>query len=857
MKKLIFISLFLTSFVFLSFAQIEPPELINYQGVLRDSDDKPLNGDYDMRFYFFIADVGGDEILLDEHLAAGTGAATATDGMLNVPLGSGSVSDGSGPGTYTSLTEVFRDYSTVYLEIWIYNTDTTLWETFDPRVRIVSASYSLNADHLDGRNADYFLDTSSTAQTKSAQLTLDASSAVSGYGVEGRGPDGGGYFKDSNSSGYAYVGALDNGINAYGDSRGGYFSDTNDSGYAYVGDGDYGIVAYGNTMGGKFVDRNSSGFAYVGYEDYGISGHGNIAGDEFVDRNNSGYAYVGYGNEGIRALGSLRGGYFKDSDHSGYAYLGYGDYGIQAWGNTAAGWFKDANSSGNAYLGYGDTGVQGYGDLMGGFFGDDDESGTAYCAYGHYGIYALGFTAGGYFKDNNNSGLSYVGYGNRGIWGKGSFAGATFSHPDNTTFWADVSTSTHKIYGTGSVGFVQNHPYEKDKVISYAAPEGDEAAVYTRGTARLTNGEALVKLGESFSWVANPDIGLTAHITPRGEQILLSVDSLTTSEMIVHGPSGSNAIFDYIIFGLRIGFEELAVVQEKDREAFLPASEAVQEPYAQNSKLRAFNAFERFKRMHQVIGESGEIDLTRSQALADAIDENKQEILAKAHEQMEMEKQKLDQQLDENQEPMPEELEGTQQPYTGSPELIDKPERTVSAAIPVDEEGNIHAKSFRSVSPDLTGNVPISEPAEAGDILAIDPVNPGMMRLCDSAADPAVVGIVAGEPGVILGGSSMNEIEKLEIDQEEKIQVDESEETSEELIVEFQQTHAPIALSGIVQCKVDAGYGAIQAGNLLTTSQTKGHAMRSNDHAAGTIIGKALEPMDAGTGLIKVLVMMR
>jgi hypothetical protein len=33
--------------------------------------------------------------------------------------------------------------------------------------------------------------------------------------------------------------------------------------------------------------------------------------------------------------------------------------------------------------------------------------------------------------------------------------------------------------------------------------------------------------------------------------------------------------------------------------------------------------------------------------------------------------------------------------------------------------------------------------------------------------------------------------------------------------------------------------------------------MRSGDPRPGTVLGKALEPLDAGTGMIKVLVMLR
>ncbi len=61
----------------------------------------------------------------------------------------------------------------------------------------------------------------------------------------------------------------------------------------------------------------------------------------------------------------------------------------------------------------------------------------------------------------------------------------------------------------------------------------------------------------------------------------------------------------------------------------------------------------------------------------------------------------------------------------------------------------------------------------------------------------------------------------------------------------------------VAACKVDAGYGSVRPGDLLTTSPTPGHAMLALDPRPGTILGKALESLDAGTGLIKVLVMLR
>jgi hypothetical protein len=66
----------------------------------------------------------------------------------------------------------------------------------------------------------------------------------------------------------------------------------------------------------------------------------------------------------------------------------------------------------------------------------------------------------------------------------------------------------------------------------------------------------------------------------------------------------------------------------------------------------------------------------------------------------------------------------------------------------------------------------------------------------------------------------------------------------------------PIALLGKVFCKVDAQFGSIEVGDLLTTSPTAGHAMRADDpfKAFGAVIGKALRPLPDGRGLIPILI---
>jgi hypothetical protein len=66
----------------------------------------------------------------------------------------------------------------------------------------------------------------------------------------------------------------------------------------------------------------------------------------------------------------------------------------------------------------------------------------------------------------------------------------------------------------------------------------------------------------------------------------------------------------------------------------------------------------------------------------------------------------------------------------------------------------------------------------------------------------------------------------------------------------------PIALVGKVYCKVDADYAAVEVGVLLTTSDTRGHARKAVDpgKAFGSVIGKALRRLEAGCGLIPVLI---
>lgn len=142
----------------------------------------------------------------------------------------------------------------------------------------------------------------------------------------------------------------------------------------------------------------------------------------------------------------------------------------------------------------------------------------------------------------------------------------------------------------------------------------------------------------------------------------------------------------------------------------------------------------------------------------------------------------------------------------------------------------------------LTGGSDLAEPYTIaafadthplpGMVVAIDPDQTGQMRVCAHAYDTTVGGIISGAGGVNPG-------------------------------ITLRQTGTvadgtlPIACTGRVWCWCDAGAGgAVSPGDLLTTSDTPGHAMRVRDYgkARGAILGKAMSSLKTGKGLVLVLV---
>ncbi|MBN1426557.1 hypothetical protein JXA88_18570 [Candidatus Fermentibacteria bacterium] len=336
-----------------------------------------------------------------------------------------------------------------------------------------------------------------------------------------------------------------------------------------------------------------------------------------------------YGNA-TAASGTTRGVYGRSASSAGRGVVGYAAAGS---GSTTGVWGETASSAGWGLHGLatattGTTkGVYGLIASPYGYGVHGSATRTAGESYGLYGETNASLGAGVKGENHSTEGTATggrfesVAVSGYGVHGKSPFAAGYFYNTGGGS-WARVAYDTYKIYGSASVAFVQNHPHDSEKVIVYVAPEGDEVATYTRGSARLVDGEARVRLGETFKWVTNPDIGLTAHLTPRGEPVPLAVVSISPEELVVRGPSGGADIaFDYLVYGLRIGFEEQSIVQVKSQDAPIPSMESHRRLFAQYPDLRSYTAQARFEAMYHGLGLREPLDRSASDALRSAIGE--------------------------------------------------------------------------------------------------------------------------------------------------------------------------------------------------------------------------------------------
>lgn len=147
----------------------------------------------------------------------------------------------------------------------------------------------------------------------------------------------------------------------------------------------------------------------------------------------------------------------------------------------------------------------------------------------------------------------------------------------------------------------------------------------------------------------------------------------------------------------------------------------------------------------------------------------------------------------------------------------------------VSNGGDVYADgTFNPGGADFAEMLPAVDDLEPGDVLAVG--SDGKLTRSIQAYQPTVVGVYSTQPG-FLGGAGED------ADLTGKI---------------------PLAVLGVVPVKASVENGAIRPGDLLIASSTPGHAMKTGPNPpAGTILGKALEGLDKGTGVIQMLVMLQ
>lgn len=118
---------------------------------------------------------------------------------------------------------------------------------------------------------------------------------------------------------------------------------------------------------------------------------------------------------------------------------------------------------------------------------------------------------------------------------------------------------------------------------------------------------------------------------------------------------------------------------------------------------------------------------------------------------------------------------------------------------------------------------------EPGDVIVMDTANSEHFLKSSTPYSTVVAGIYSTKPGAIGRRTKNPDKANLEI---------------------------PMAMVGIVPTKVNAENGPIKIGDLLVTSSTPGYAMKGTDRTQmlGAVVGKAMETLASGQGVIDVLV---
>ena len=189
---------------------------------------------------------------------------------------------------------------------------------------------------------------------------------------------------------------------------------------------------------------------------------------------------------------------------------------------------------------------------------------------------------------------------------------------------------------------------------------------------------------------------------------------------------------------------------------------------------------------------------------------------------------------------------------------VDATGNSLNRVFKVTRVGNVYADGiYTSPASDLAELLPASESLEPGDVLVVGP--DGQLARSSDAYQPTVVGVYSTKPGFLGGVAEDAGGTEVQVQLGAKGAADVKNEARAELATEGK---VPLAIAGVVPVKVSAENGPIHPGDLLTAASLPGHAMKASPvdldgveiYRPGTMIGKALEPLDEGTGVISVLI---
>jgi hypothetical protein len=156
---------------------------------------------------------------------------------------------------------------------------------------------------------------------------------------------------------------------------------------------------------------------------------------------------------------------------------------------------------------------------------------------------------------------------------------------------------------------------------------------------------------------------------------------------------------------------------------------------------------------------------------------------------------------------------------------------TTTPTAKLDVNGNINVTgNINAKYQDVAEWVPASKMMPAGTVVVLDPEKNNQVMSSSQPYDTRVAGVISERPGLALGESGAGKV--------------------------------LVATTGRVKVRVEATRAPIHVGDLLVTGDKEGVAMKSEPmmiqgrafHSPGTLIGKALEPLEKGkTGEILVL----